>query len=116
MEEVAMGQAYFRIIPPVFHPHTCIYYRRYITFQTDSVFKGTTLKQNSQLNWNSEPGRGYYIPFVNIVTDEGHGRHIEESLLISSVLELNRTVRNVTILTICPMVSMMFRVYVVYFP
>ena len=74
VEEVAMRQAYFRIIPPVQHPHTCIYYRRYINSATDSVFKGTTLKQNSQFNWNSEPGRVYYICFVNIVTDEGHGR------------------------------------------
>jgi hypothetical protein len=41
---------------------------------------------------------------------------MEESVLISALLELSLTARNVTVLLLCPIVSVMFRVYFVHFP
>jgi hypothetical protein len=109
---VAMGQVYFRIISPVLHPHTCICYRLYTSSATDSVFKGPILKENSQLNWNSE--QGVVIVFLSLTLLQT--RDMKESILIWALLELRLTARKVAVLPLCPTGSMIFRVYVVHFP
>ena len=49
----------------------------------------THLRKKSQINWDSEPGCGYCIHCIDIVTDEGPGRHMSGSVLVAADLEMS---------------------------